>query len=94
MIMLDSVPSEFLKQMAETFSNCFNIRSATTKDKAIIKHFNVCDGTMARIEEPHDKLTMDSPSDLVKAKVYFNNPDVAKERLGYFDAAWNYLAST
>jgi hypothetical protein len=80
-----SMFDELKKQFASTFD------FALAKVRGQVKHFIVCDSTLARIEEPHEPITPDSPSDIIKAKVYFNEPDQSKKLEDQFDYAWGIL---
>lgn len=56
-----------------------------------IKHFIICDDYMLRLEELHDPITPDTPSDKINASVYLNSPPRAKEKAREFDEIWDYL---
>jgi len=56
-----------------------------------MRHFIVIDGRMSRIEEVHEPVSGQSPADLIKAIVCFNNKNRAKAWSEYFDRLWDFM---
>lgn len=81
----DALPDS-LRALANV-SRC--VRVSRASQTGAVRHFIVCDGKMARLEEEHVKLTPFTPADAVKAKVFFNEPEIARVLENKFDSMWN-----
>jgi methyl coenzyme M reductase subunit D len=93
MIILDNEIPKTVSTLASRFAPLVQIRRGILKPGAKINHIIACDSTMIRVEEHHEPLTLDSDADAVKAKVFFDNAEEVKARLGFFDAAWELLGN-
>jgi hypothetical protein len=56
-----------------------------------MKHFIVCDSRMLRLEEIHEPLKSNTPSNAVNAAVYFNNGPKSRLAENMFESVWQYL---
>lgn len=93
MIILDGEMPACVKELLERFKDVFEVRRGQVKKGAKVNHLIACDSTMVRVEAPHEALALDSDSNSIKARVYFDNAEEYKNRVGYFDAAWTILGA-
>ena len=95
-IVLDAGETCYLEEMKNKFSDVFNYVTAALKPefKSQTTHFTVADSTMCRIEEPHEPITPESSANVIKAKVYFNNPDMATSYTKKFNTYWDFLTNS
>ncbi|PTX95087.1 hypothetical protein DB345_12380 [Spartobacteria bacterium LR76] len=94
MIVINATPdcAKALASMKSRFGEVFEYVLA--KSASNISHFIVCDSRMIRIEEPHPPIDLDSSADVIKAKVNFRAPLIAKQQEKLFDSVWGRLQSS
>lgn len=88
-IVVDSTKEDFLEELAVKYPNVLSILYATTRQP--VNHFIVCDSSMVRDEEPHKALSIDMETNVIKAKIYFNNKEKARVTTEFFDGIWDQL---
>lgn len=88
----EEMPSPgFLSELAKEFNGVLEVVSACSQTQ--VSHFMVADDNMLRVEEKHGKLTLDSPEDAIRAKVFFDEKPVASGYIDIFDKVWtNFLS--
>lgn len=74
-----------LKEIGIPIRFCFSYKH--------LPHFYLIDDYMLRIEDAHEPRNLDSLSDSVNAKVFFNSPYLNKTRQDDFDRIWEKLAT-
>lgn len=90
-LILDSQLPEWLESLQNEYKGTLSIRHAHAKSE--IPHFIVCDGKMAREEQPHPIIDENSMAEAIKAKVSFNDPGKAKVLENYFESLWQAVES-
>ena len=78
-----------LDDLQKTFAGTLEIIKA--KSSGAIKHFTVCDSSMARMEEVHEPLSDKTLITTIKARVCFNDSSQATALEENFDKIWNRL---
>jgi hypothetical protein len=89
-IILSSAKPQKIKKLEEKYDN---FETQLGKAKGEVSHFIACDSRMLRMETPHEKLTEETPADVINADVYFSNEKRAKMTEERFDHIWHYLKS-
>jgi hypothetical protein len=72
------------------FPKTLQVMRASSKG-GVVHHFIAADSTMARVEEPHKPLTQESKADEIKAKVYYNEPNIAEYFEKQFEDIWRIV---
>ncbi len=83
---------ENLAAIEARYSDVLKVIDAVPK-RTDLRHFLIGDSYMIREEEPHDILEDKTPSDIIKAKVYFYNPAKSKVVESRFNSIWSLLKS-
>ncbi len=89
-ILVNSKKTDFLSAMIEKYP-ILKLTHASLKGDKNVPHTIICDDHMLREEDIHEKLTDESDTEQVTAKVYFNSNVKAKLATESFDDTWNYL---
>ena len=94
-ILIESKIPDFIQDLQKRYENTLEVITAKLKSNSEKpNHFIVVDSEMLRLEGPHDDLTPDTSSSAIKAKVYFNNKEVARGYDKLFDAVWGKVNSS
>lgn len=80
-----------LESLAKDFPDTLHVARGRIPPGARLTHFIVCDDDMVRDEKYHPKLEDDSDANVIKADVYFSNPDVASMLSRKFEAIWDVV---
>lgn len=86
----EGVAPDSIIELRKEFKGTVQFVTATSPKP--IKHFIICDNYMLRLEELHNPITPDTPSDDIHASVYLDSPVRAKEKAKEFDEIWDYLS--
>lgn len=73
-----------LRKLSTGFPTTLKVVWAHAKQEAKVSHYIVADN-MVRVEQPHPQLTNESPADVIKAEVYFDDKpraDFFREQFG------------
>ena len=81
--------SEFAKKIRSEFQG-IDLQGKVTEADEDTNHYIVCDSKMLRIEDLHKPLTKDTLANNIKAKVYFDNPGLAKDYEDFYDSNYGY----
>jgi len=82
--------SKVMSKLAADFPDTLSVMFGFANDETKIGHFMVADD-MVRVEEPHKKLTPETPANTVKARVIFNSESQVKIYSEQFDSIWRLL---
>ncbi len=88
-VLLSQTAPEFFLDLKKRFAKTFDF--ALAKAPGSVQHFMACDSVNARLEESHPELMPDMPADIVRATVYFNEPDQARRLERQFDYLWTLM---
>lgn len=79
----DFTMPETLKKLETEFEGVVELYTAHSD--RLLAHFMIADENMIRVEDKHGKLRPTDPETAIKAKVYFDEPQVAKGYINLFD---------
>ncbi len=91
-IVIDGECSE-LTPLLNRYPDTLQVAFGEMTEGSRLGHFIVCDDDMVREEEYHERLSNESPADMVKASVYCANRGRAKAAAKSFDGIWDKLTA-